>query len=55
MDKNDVQAFLKKHRLCPICEAKKLLSGVRLNNVPGQPLENGAAPTPPMGWASWNP
>ena len=48
-----VEKFLKKHKICPVCTVKKLLSGVRIQFA-GLPLENGAAPTPPMGWASWN-
>ena len=45
--------FLKKKNLCPVCAAKKAIHGVRYN-LSAPPLENGAAPTPPMGWASWN-
>ena len=52
--KENVRAFLKKNKVCPVCAAKKLINGVRLNEPAGQPFENGAAPTPPMGWASWN-
>ncbi len=48
-----VEKFLKKHRICPVCTVKKLLGGTRIRFA-GAPLENGAAPTPPMGWASWN-
>lgn len=50
---NPVEAFLKKHGICPVCEVKKLLNGARLGRL-SAPFENGAAPTPPMGWASWN-
>lgn len=50
---NKLEKFLKKNKICPVCAAKKLMNGVRIQRVPA-PLENGAAPTPPMGWASWN-
>ncbi|MCH5198123.1 MAG: alpha-galactosidase [Oscillospiraceae bacterium] len=46
--------FLKKNKICPVCAVKKLLNGVRVNSVPNEEFDNGAAKTPPMGWASWN-
>ena len=52
--KQELQAFLKKNKLCPVCTAKKLINGTRLNLPAAAPFENGASPTPPMGWASWN-
>ena len=49
----NVGKFLKKNKICPVCAAKKIINGTRLNLNP-PPFENGAAKTPPMGWASWN-
>ena len=49
----NVGKFLKKNKICPVCTAKKIINGTRLNLRPA-PFENGAAKTPPMGWASWN-
>ncbi len=49
----NVGKFLKKNKICPVCTAKKIINGTRLNLNP-PPFENGAAKTPPMGWASWN-
>jgi len=46
--------FLKKNKICPVCAVKKIINGVRVNGVPEDEFINGAAPTPPMGWASWN-
>ena len=49
----DIPKFLKKNKVCPVCTVKKLVNGVKYNLQP-EPFENGAAATPPMGWASWN-
>ena len=49
----NVGKFLKKNKICPVCTAKKIINGTRLN-LRTAPFENGAAKTPPMGWASWN-
>lgn len=46
--------FLKKNKICPVCAIKKIMNGVRVNSVPSEEFDNGAAKTPPMGWASWN-
>jgi hypothetical protein len=50
---NPVEKMLKKNKICPVCTAKKIMNGTRLN-LKEPAFENGAAPTPPMGWASWN-
>ncbi len=39
---------------CPICEAKKMINKVRLNEGSDFSYNNGVALTPPMGWSSWN-
>ncbi len=44
---------LKKHKLCPVCTIRRLQSAAGVH-VEGVGFENGAAPTPPMGWSSWN-
>lgn len=49
-----VPAFLKKNHLCPICAAKRLAAAFRVNIAGADRFDNGAALTPPMGWASWN-
>ncbi len=45
---------LKKKGLCPVCTAKRLMRGVKLNDRENAPCPADASPTPPMGWASWN-
>lgn len=50
---NALENFLKKNGICPVCTAKKIINGTKLTTRE-TPFENGAAPTPPMGWASWN-
>lgn len=47
-------ANLKKKNICPICEAKKLLNKLTLNQKATVGYNNGTAMTPPMGWSSWN-
>lgn len=44
----------KKKNICPICEAKKLLHKLTLNQKAIGGYNNGTAVTPPMGWSSWN-
>lgn len=39
---------------CPLCEAKKLINKVYLNEGSDYAYNNGVALTPPMGWSSWN-
>ena len=39
---------------CPLCEAKKLINKVHLNEGSDYAYNNGVALTPPMGWSSWN-
>lgn len=46
--------FLKKNKICPVCNIKKLISATRITADGADTLNNGAALTPPMGWASWN-
>lgn len=39
---------------CPLCEAKKLLNKVIVNQTADFSYNSGVALTPPMGWSSWN-
>ncbi|MBQ6420668.1 MAG: alpha-galactosidase [Clostridia bacterium] len=57
MDKatNPIGTFLKNRKLCPICNLHRLAAAVGVHaDKDAPPYENGAAKTPPMGWASWN-
>ena len=45
---------LKKSGFCPICEAKKLLNKISLDQKATVGYNNGTSLTPPMGWSSWN-
>lgn len=45
---------LKKSGFCPICEAKKLLNKISLDQKATVRYNNGTSLTPPMGWSSWN-
>ncbi|MBQ8210830.1 MAG: alpha-galactosidase [Clostridia bacterium] len=46
----------KKQGLCPICTLKQFVCKSKLTiRIPGNEFYNGGdAPTPPMGWSSWN-
>lgn len=46
---------LKRNGMCPLCHLKKIFTrpSAVTENV-GEPYENGAPKTPPMGWSSWN-
>lgn len=46
--------FLKKNGICPICNVKKIIAATKITADGASALNNGAALTPPMGWASWN-
>ena len=50
----DLRTALKKRGLCPVCAAKRLVRAANYHpaGVPSATAQ--AAPTPPMGWASWN-
>ncbi len=50
----DIKKELKKHHLCPVCIAKKVLSANNIHVDGHDRFSNGVALTPPMGWASWN-
>ena len=41
-------------KYCPICVIKKFVRSHRLNQPVTEKYNNGVAPTPPMGWTSWN-
>ena len=45
---------MKTKKFCPLCEAKRLLHKVCINEKSEQGYDNGVALTPPMGWSSWN-
>ena len=45
---------IKKKGFCPLCEAKRLLHKVCINEKAVCGYDNGVALTPPMGWSSWN-
>lgn len=47
-------AVMKKKNICPICEAKRLLHKLSINEKADNGYDNGVALTPPMGWSSWN-
>lgn len=47
-------ARMKKKNICPICEAKKLLHKISLDQKATVGYNNGTSLTPPMGWSSWN-
>ena len=49
-----VSEFLKKNHLCPICLLKKAMAATQVHAAGADRFDNGAAKTPPMGWASWN-
>ena len=46
--------FLKKNHLCPVCLLKKAMAATQVHAAGADRFDNGAAKTPPMGWASWN-
>lgn len=46
--------FLKKNGICPVCNVKKIISAAKITADGADTFRNGAALTPPMGWASWN-
>ena len=46
--------FLKKNHLCPVCLLKKAMAATQVHVDGAKQFSNGAAKTPPMGWASWN-
>ena len=46
--------FLKKNGICPVCNVKKIIAATKITADGADTLCNGAALTPPMGWASWN-
>ena len=50
----DLKNTLKKKGLCPVCLLKRAISAVKLGEIPEDGYPALAAPTPPMGWASWN-
>lgn len=54
MENKNIQTFLKKNHLCPICAARKLLASTKVHANGADRFDNGTALTPPMGWASWN-
>ena len=45
---------MKTKKFCPLCEAKRLLHKVCINEKAETGYDNGTALTPPMGWSSWN-
>lgn len=45
---------MKTKKFCPLCEAKRLLHKVCINEKSEHGYDNGVALTPPMGWSSWN-
>lgn len=47
-------AVMKKKNICPLCEAKRLLHKLSINEKADVGYDNGVALTPPMGWSSWN-
>lgn len=47
-------ATLKKNGFCAACAAKRLISALQVHEHTSSGYGNGAALTPPMGWASWN-
>ncbi len=47
-------AYMIKKKQTPAQTVKKLTKYVKPNNQKGEPYNNGAALTPPMGWSSWN-
>ena len=49
-----VSEFLKKNHLCPVCLLKKAMAAAQVHVDGANRFDNGAAKTPPMGWASWN-
>ncbi len=51
---NPLGKILKKQHICPICAAKKLAKLANYHPAGAPGAANGAALTPPMGWASWN-
>lgn len=51
---NAVSDFLKKNHICPVCLLKKAMAATQVHVNGAQRFDNGAAKTPPMGWASWN-
>lgn len=46
--------FLKKNGICPVCNVKRLIAATKITADGADTFVNGAAATPPMGWASWN-
>ena len=54
MELRSFSETLKKYKLCPICAIKRLQQAAGVHSVNPTAYENGAAATPPMGWASWN-
>lgn len=47
-------AVLKKTDFCPKCFIKNVMANFRVSDCGNDKYNNGAALTPPMGWASWN-
>ncbi len=47
-------AYMLKKKQTPAQTVKKLSKYVKPNDQKGEPYNNGAALTPPMGWSSWN-
>lgn len=45
---------IKKKNICPICEAKRIIHKLTVNEKSTLTYDNGVALTPPMGWSSWN-
>lgn len=45
---------LKNSGFCPMCAAKRFISAFQIHEHTDTGYNNGAALTPPMGWASWN-
>ncbi len=44
---------MKEKGICPFCELKRIAGKLKLHTEP-QHTVGSAAPTPPMGWSSWN-
>ena len=46
--------FLKKNKICPVCNIKKLIAATKITQDGADGFSNSTALTPPMGWASRN-
>ena len=46
--------YLKKKKICPVCEVKKAMAKTKIHYTKDEMYNNGAGLTPPMGWSSWN-